>query len=443
LDEEIARLPEHLRAAVVLCELDGLGRKDAALRLGVPQGTLSSRLAKARKLLARRLHSRGVALPAAGLAALFGGAAPADAVQRALANAAANLASPGPVPAMVTELSREVFRVMLLNKVKALMVGLAVLAALAGGLSGWAVLRSVQAGALQEKPTTVGSRPERRPGPGRIFYCKDTTLYLMDPDGKKERQVDLPQGAGGGSAVPSCDGRWLAYWTEGEDDSGRAILYVRALDGKEVTCRVKLPAGIGFLSCCWSPDGSGLHINTGTPGLKGVQHRWLDLKTKQLTTLELLKTHLVTGWSPDGKCFLTTAVGGDDEWEPKGLYLMNRDGTERMVLTRPTDQTMSGLMSPDGKRVLCLNGGRLLLLDVGKPESLTPVAGIPVTEEVVEFAWSPGGRRIVYTTGTDRPRDPQARGRGEARLVVADPDGKNTKVLRTAKGEMLGRVHWR
>ena len=48
LDEEIAELPEHLRVAVVLCELDGVSRKDAAKRLGVAEGTLSSRLAKAR-----------------------------------------------------------------------------------------------------------------------------------------------------------------------------------------------------------------------------------------------------------------------------------------------------------------------------------------------------------------------------------------------------------
>ncbi|HYH66115.1 MAG TPA: sigma-70 family RNA polymerase sigma factor [Urbifossiella sp.] len=68
LDEEVAALPEHVRAAVVLCELDGASRKDAAARLGVPEGTLSSRLAKGRKLLGERLRKRGVT--AVGLAAL-------------------------------------------------------------------------------------------------------------------------------------------------------------------------------------------------------------------------------------------------------------------------------------------------------------------------------------------------------------------------------------
>src|SRR5436309_1971263 len=38
LDEEVAALPEHLRTAVVLCELDGIGRSAAAGRLGIPEG---------------------------------------------------------------------------------------------------------------------------------------------------------------------------------------------------------------------------------------------------------------------------------------------------------------------------------------------------------------------------------------------------------------------
>src|SRR5205085_11159172 len=71
LDEEVAALPEHLRAAVVMCELDGVGRSAAADRLGVPEGTLSSRLAKARKVLADRLRRRGVALPAGGLSVVL------------------------------------------------------------------------------------------------------------------------------------------------------------------------------------------------------------------------------------------------------------------------------------------------------------------------------------------------------------------------------------
>src|SRR4029434_2226541 len=43
LDEEIARLPDRLRTVVALCELGGVSRREAASRLGVAEGTLSSR----------------------------------------------------------------------------------------------------------------------------------------------------------------------------------------------------------------------------------------------------------------------------------------------------------------------------------------------------------------------------------------------------------------
>ena len=55
LDEEIGRLPDHLRMAVILFEIDGLAGRDVANQLGIPGGTLASRLAKARKLLAAQL----------------------------------------------------------------------------------------------------------------------------------------------------------------------------------------------------------------------------------------------------------------------------------------------------------------------------------------------------------------------------------------------------
>ncbi len=58
--EEVDRLPEHYRATIVLCDLQGLTRDEAAQLLGCPPGTVGGRLARARRRLRDRMESRGV-----------------------------------------------------------------------------------------------------------------------------------------------------------------------------------------------------------------------------------------------------------------------------------------------------------------------------------------------------------------------------------------------
>jgi RNA polymerase sigma factor (sigma-70 family) len=71
LDRELARLPDKYRAVIVLCDLEGKTRDQSARELGCPAGTVASRLATARSLLAKRLGRNGVPLTAGALAAAF------------------------------------------------------------------------------------------------------------------------------------------------------------------------------------------------------------------------------------------------------------------------------------------------------------------------------------------------------------------------------------
>ncbi len=126
LDEELARLPARHRGPVVLCELEGLPRPEAARRLGIPEGTLSSRLARAKAQLRDRLARRGVALPAAALSAILFREAQAATLPLGLLEStveAATLVAAGPaataaISASVASLSEGVIKTMLVAKLK-------------------------------------------------------------------------------------------------------------------------------------------------------------------------------------------------------------------------------------------------------------------------------------------------------------------------------------
>src|SRR5439155_16595172 len=115
LDEELGRLPDHYRGVVVLCDLEGLTRKEAARQLGIPEGSAASRLARGRALLGKRLTRRGVGL-AGGSAAVSAGAASASAPPALVASTieAASLfaASPaaGVIPARVAAITEGVVK---------------------------------------------------------------------------------------------------------------------------------------------------------------------------------------------------------------------------------------------------------------------------------------------------------------------------------------------
>jgi RNA polymerase sigma factor (sigma-70 family) len=142
LDAEIDQLPQKFRSPLVLCDLEGKTRKEAARQLGWPEGTVASRLAAARTMLAKRLRRRGVSLSAAALATAL--AADAEgAVPPGLAGSTVRVAVGRTVSSsVVSTLVKGVLMTMFLKKFKASVV--VVLAAVFLGAGG-AVFRGVGA----------------------------------------------------------------------------------------------------------------------------------------------------------------------------------------------------------------------------------------------------------------------------------------------------------
>lgn len=118
LDAELAALPDKYRDALILCELQGRSRTEAAKSLGIPEGTLSSRLSRGRELLRQRLLKRGTLLPTAGLAVMFSangigiGSVPSGMVSKAVGLLT------GTVPVVTARLTDEVLKSMLLTKLR-------------------------------------------------------------------------------------------------------------------------------------------------------------------------------------------------------------------------------------------------------------------------------------------------------------------------------------
>src|SRR5207247_2206977 len=97
--DAVGKLPERFRAAVVLCDLEGLSYREAAGRLGWTLPTVRNRLARGRQRLRTALRRVGLAPESAALAS---GTAPAlpGALAIATARAAAQVAA-GTTPGVV------------------------------------------------------------------------------------------------------------------------------------------------------------------------------------------------------------------------------------------------------------------------------------------------------------------------------------------------------
>jgi RNA polymerase sigma factor (sigma-70 family) len=180
LDRELSRLPAKYRIPLVLCHLEEKSRQEAARALGLPEGTLSSRLARGRALLAQRLTRWCPSVAGEVLLAGLGKQALAAPLVQATTKAGMSVLAGQPinsglVSAQVVLLSQGVLRSMFMTKLKIAAALLCVGSLLACAV-GMAASRGF--GKEDDSPAAVGE--SKSPSDSLMNQVLETTKNITD-----------------------------------------------------------------------------------------------------------------------------------------------------------------------------------------------------------------------------------------------------------------------
>ncbi len=157
LDAEIGKLPEKHRRVVVLCYLQNLTAETAARELGIPRGTVLSRLDAARRKLQAALTRRGIA-PLAILTIPLIHAQPSAALVQATQEVSLAFFRHA-APTLITELAHEVLQMTTRKWIAGSAMGLIALAFASTGVGLFSVNGSAPSQAIAQAPAAKPAKP--------------------------------------------------------------------------------------------------------------------------------------------------------------------------------------------------------------------------------------------------------------------------------------------
>jgi RNA polymerase sigma factor (sigma-70 family) len=386
LHEEIARLPWRYREPVVLCYLEGLTSEQAAVRIGCAPGTIWSRLSRARSRLRGSLVRRGVALPAAMLAAGLAPSASAalprallDATARGALGFAGRRAADALVPGgPAITLAKRVLHAMTIFRLGTISASVLVLALALGGAQ---TLLSAQ------PRGRIGAQDPARPMPqddaGDAVLNRSVTALERELDQSAQRNAEMRshlrtiqtelKARRAGPPPADVTRTVIQFANVLKDESAQAVGRLAGLlkryeppgrtarrEGTRVhmvdlvsggtTVITDEPATAPFFSGSprWSPDGTRI-VFDATPG-----EEWNETRLKAIANRDGRPaiTDLGPGncptFSPDSKKIAFLLNPGAQAGAEPGVWVMDADGSQR----RRAGRYGAPFWSPDGREFL-------------------------------------------------------------------------------------------
>jgi RNA polymerase sigma factor (sigma-70 family) len=439
LDRELNRLPQKYREAIVLCELECRSRKEVADRLGIPEGTLSSRLAAGRKKLAERLRRCGLAVP---VGAVLAAAGQADGLSRSLAAStiatAGRVASGEPVPLELHALVLEGVRAMTSRTItlgRWLLISLALAAGTGAAICALAPRSHEAAARTVERAAAIPDRVDacrkidvgenaRRfeiSRDGRLLAVHSTrtarrentndeydffaTIVVFDfKTGKEIISFGEVKNATPVQVSFAADSKTLILSYRGRIQEGDRL---ELWDARTATLRKTIEMDYGRIVPKFAPDPASNRVavldagdRDRDPKIQGLQGGVRIWDTEKGESLRALRGHqhlaICVAYPPDGR---RIATGGDNDqtvrmWEVKtgkNLWIYNGAGP-----------IIALAFAPDGRSVAAAQGRQIRILDAAAGDLLRTLEGDP--QSYLGIAYAMDGKTIL---GVGRKQDQQ------------------------------------